>query len=161
MRAISKLFAAGGLVILTGPLCMLAHGQGYVDVEAERAAAKAAGREPDAAAPADPYGVQPAQAYPATSYGVNNAPAAPTGAAPAAATVAAASGSQMAGSELGNLFLQVQQLQQERDELEIEWGQLRLEQSAYATHGLIEQVAHEKMQMSVPQPADITILTRQ
>ena len=63
--------------------------------------------------------------------------------------------------EARKLFVELQQLQQERDELDIEWGRLRLEQSAYATHGLIEQVAHEKMKMSVPQPADIQILRRQ
>lgn len=63
--------------------------------------------------------------------------------------------------EARKLFVELQQLQQERDELDIEWGQLRLEQSAYATHGLIEQIAHDKMQMSVPKPAEIRILTRQ
>ncbi len=58
------------------------------------------------------------------------------------------------------LFVELQQLQNERDELDIEWGQLRLEQSAYATHGQIEKIAHEKMGMSVPGPADINILER-
>ena len=88
----------------------------YVDLEAERAAATASGRaavsqERPSATRTDPYGAQPAQTYPATSYGVNTAPAAPT-AAPTATNVsqpAAGTG----GSELGNLFLQVQQLQQE------------------------------------------------
>ncbi len=111
MHKLSKLFAACGLVILTGPLCIMAHAQGYVDLEAERAAAKAAGRDPVEAAPADPYGVQPAQAYPATSYGVNSAPAAPATVAPS--PVAAAGGGQAAGQNLGNLFYQIQQLQQE------------------------------------------------
>ena len=105
---------------MTGPLCLLAAAQ-YVDLEAERAAAEAAGGSSTGSAttattPADRYGAQPAQAYPATSYGVNNAPAAPTGVAPAptgSAAPANVSGGQMAGSELGNLFLQIQQLQQE------------------------------------------------
>ena len=35
MHQLSKLFAASGLVILTGPLCMMAQAQGgYVDLEA-------------------------------------------------------------------------------------------------------------------------------
>ncbi|MDH3590020.1 MAG: cell division protein FtsL [Gammaproteobacteria bacterium] len=63
--------------------------------------------------------------------------------------------------ETRKLFVELQQLHGERDELDIEWGQLRLEQSAYATHGLIEKIAHEKMGMSVPEPGDINILPRQ
>jgi tol-pal system protein YbgF len=108
MRYLSKALVAGGLVILTGPLCLTATAQTYVDVEAERAAAKAgqsSGTSTAEAAPApsDPYSVQPAQSYPATSYGVSPAqPAAPVGAA-------AGSG----GQNLGNLFYQIQQLQQE------------------------------------------------
>ena len=62
--------------------------------------------------------------------------------------------------EARKLFVELQQLHKERDELDIEWGQLRLEQSAYATHGLIERIAHEKMDMSVPEPGDINILRR-
>lgn len=62
--------------------------------------------------------------------------------------------------ETRKLFVELQQQQLERDELDIEWGQLRLEQSAYATHGLIEKIAHEKMGMSVPEPTDINILIR-
>lgn len=92
----------------------------YVDLEAERAAATASGRAassaPSAATgPADPYGAKPAQAYPATSYGVNTAPTGTVAEAGASMPAAAGAGqrNQMTGSELGNLFLQVQQLQQE------------------------------------------------
>lgn len=63
--------------------------------------------------------------------------------------------------EARTLFVELQQLQHERDELDTEWGQLRLEQSAYATQGLIEKIAHEKLEMSVPEPADINLLRRQ
>jgi len=104
MQYLSKVLVTGGLVMLTGPLCFMAQGQGYVDVEAERAAAAAAGGTPPPPA-ADPYGAQPAQAYPATSYGLNNAPA-------GAAVTTPASG-QASGQNLGNLFYQIQQLQQE------------------------------------------------
>ena len=62
--------------------------------------------------------------------------------------------------EARTLFVELQRLQLERDELDTEWGQLRLEQSAYATHGLIEKIAHEKMDMSVPEPAEINLLQR-
>jgi len=109
MQYISKALVAGGLVIMTGPLCFNALAQDFVDVEAERAAAEAAGGGATAAtAPADPYGAQPAKAYPATSYGLNNAPAGAAVTAPATPV-----GSQPQGQNLGNLFYQVQQLQQE------------------------------------------------
>lgn len=107
---ISQVAKTHGLALLAGPLSFLlavgASAQGYVDVEAERAAAA----QSTAAAPktTDPYGAAPASAYPATSYGVNSAPA-------PAATVAqtAGQGTQTSGQDLGNLFYQLQQLQQE------------------------------------------------
>jgi tol-pal system protein YbgF len=125
MQFISKVLVAGGLVILTSPSCFMAQAQDYVDVEAERAAeaassgttvAPAAPADPyrTAPAPADPYSAQPAKTYPATSYGLNNAPASTSStypAAPAAAGSAAPAGGQ--GQNLGNLFYQIQQLQQE------------------------------------------------
>jgi tol-pal system protein YbgF len=111
----------GGLVALTGPLTFPALAQ-YVDLEAERAAAEAAGRQSaDTAANStpstDPYGAKPTQAYPATSYGVSSAPAAPSTVSPVNTLPAAqpppASGTAAAGSELGSLFIQMQQMQQE------------------------------------------------
>ena len=99
-----KMLAAGGLVLVTGPLSLLATSQDFVDLEAERAAREAAGRS---AAESDPYGVQPAQSYPATSYGLDRSPAS----APATAPPPQSTGS--GGSNLGALFYQLQQLQQE------------------------------------------------
>lgn len=147
---VRKTLLACGLVILTGPLCFTSLAQTYVDLEAERAAAEAAGHTtgssgPNAnvSAPADPYGAQPTQAYPATSYGVNNAPAAPaadesasvptTVSAPTAAP-ASVGGSQMAGSDQGRLYLQIQQLQQEVMRLN---G--KVEEQAYELSTLKEQ----------------------
>ena len=107
MGYLDKLLVAGGLVVMTGPLCIGIAAQDYVDLEAERAATAAA-----ATAPADPYGARPAQAYPATSYGVRNAPAANSAGTPAGAPPAPAA-PQSSGQNLGNLFYQIQQLQQE------------------------------------------------
>ena len=124
MQYISKALVAGGLVILTGPLCLMASAQSYVDLEAERAAAGNAsspvssdtgtgGSSPDTGSPppATTYGAQPATSYPATSYGTGSAPpATPIG----GASAVAASGNQgRGGQNLGNLFYQIQQLQQE------------------------------------------------
>ncbi|CAA0107236.1 Cell division coordinator CpoB [Halioglobus japonicus] len=152
---IQKLRATSGLVILTAPLCLVAYGQqGYVDVEAERAAAEAAGNSYSsntgsaASANNDPYGAQPAQAYPATSYGVSNAPAAtssiaPVSSAPApGATSAPVAGSVRSGSELGNLFLQIQQLQQEVMRLN---G--KVEEQAYELNTLKEQSLQRYMDL--------------
>ena len=118
----SKWLTTCGLVIVTGPLCFPALAQ-TDDLEAERAAAAASGRAPaepatattTTATSADPYGAQPSQAYPATSYGVDSAPPAPSGVTPTGSAPAAASAAPgaAAGSELGNMFLQMQQLQQE------------------------------------------------
>jgi tol-pal system protein YbgF len=119
MADMSKLLVAGGLVILTGPLSFSAGAQDYVDVEAERTGRTAASQPQDPATASDPYarppasapyGVQPAQTYPATSYGLGNAPAGVAVAPPAGAVSAPAA---VGGQNVGNLFLQLQQLQQE------------------------------------------------
>lgn len=150
--SVRKALVACGLVILTGPLCLLVLAQGYVDLEAERAAAQAAGRSPDSSssnstanvsAPTDPYGAPPAQAYPATSYGVNSAPAASSGVAPAPSTAPApVAGNQTGGSDLGSLFLQIQQLQQEVMRLN---G--KVEEQAYELSTLKEQSLQRYMDM--------------
>lgn len=45
------------------------------------------------------------------------------------------------------LFVQLNELQQQRDAMNVEWGQLQLELSTWATHGRVEQVAHQRLQM--------------
>jgi len=49
-------------------------------------------------------------------------------------------------------------LQRERElakQLDIEWGQLQLEQSTWAMHGRIEKIATEKLGMRLPPPTRI------
>lgn len=60
--------------------------------------------------------------------------------------------------EARTLFVQLEQLSAERDRLNIEWGQLQLEQSAWSNHGFVERVASERLDMTLPQPADIRIV---
>ncbi|HEU4653178.1 MAG TPA: cell division protein FtsL [Steroidobacteraceae bacterium] len=55
-------------------------------------------------------------------------------------------------------FVQLQQLTSERDALEVEWGQLKLEQSAFATHGRVEQTARGNLQMVIPRPEEVRIV---
>lgn len=57
-----------------------------------------------------------------------------------------------------SLFVELQKLQTERDRLDTEWGQLRLEQSTAATYGRIEQMAHEDLNMVVPSPNEVRIV---
>jgi cell division protein FtsL len=55
-------------------------------------------------------------------------------------------------------FYELQKLTNERDELDIEWGQLQLEQSTLATHGRVEQAARDDLHMSIPQVGDLRIV---
>jgi cell division protein FtsL len=52
-------------------------------------------------------------------------------------------------------------LQQEEafaKQLEIEWGQLQLEQSTWAMHGRIERVATTRLNMRVPAPGRVQVV---
>jgi 16S rRNA (cytosine1402-N4)-methyltransferase len=49
--------------------------------------------------------------------------------------------------------------QRRRDNLEIEWGQLQLEQSAWSTHAFVENVAGAKLKMAMPPPKDIELVS--
>ncbi|MGH8175221.1 MAG: cell division protein FtsL [Steroidobacter sp.] len=55
-------------------------------------------------------------------------------------------------------FIQLQGLMSERDALDIEWGQLKLEQSAWATHGRVEQTARVDLKMVIPRPDEVHII---
>ena len=51
-----------------------------------------------------------------------------------------------------------QQLFQQRDALEVEWGQLLLEQSALAAHSRVEKNVTQRLDMYVPSPNDIVVV---
>jgi cell division protein FtsL len=55
-------------------------------------------------------------------------------------------------------FIELQELVTERDELDIEWGQLQLEQSTWATHGRVERMARDELRMIIPQASDLRIV---
>ncbi len=55
-------------------------------------------------------------------------------------------------------FVQLENLRKQRDNLDIEWGQLRLEQSTWATHGRIEKLAHEQLNMVIPENSEIVVI---
>ena len=63
--------------------------------------------------------------------------------------------------ESRNLFVELEQLTTERDALNIEWGQLQIEQSTWATHARIERVALEELDLVRPKSTEIYLIERQ
>ncbi len=63
--------------------------------------------------------------------------------------------------ESRKLFIELEGLTHDRDELNIEWGQLQIEQSTWATHARIEQVATDDLSLVRPRPTDIFVIERQ
>lgn len=59
------------------------------------------------------------------------------------------------------LFVKLEELTAERDALNIEWGQLQIEQSTWATHARIERVAVEEMSLVRPQSDEIYVIERE
>ena len=57
------------------------------------------------------------------------------------------------------LFVHLEVLSARRDNLEIEWGQLQLEQSAWSTHAFVERVAGTRLHMAMPPPKEIEIVS--
>lgn len=55
-------------------------------------------------------------------------------------------------------FIGLQAEQDRARALDVEWGRLQLEQSTWAMHTHIEQVARQHLQMAVPEPKQIRML---
>lgn len=55
------------------------------------------------------------------------------------------------------LFVELQALTRERDQLNVEWGQLLLEQGAWSEHRRIETIARSQLSMALPS-ADQTVV---
>jgi cell division protein FtsL len=60
--------------------------------------------------------------------------------------------------ETRTLFIDLQSLHAERDRLDIEWSQLKIEQSAWATHGRVEQTARTGLNMVIPTPQEVQLV---
>lgn len=56
------------------------------------------------------------------------------------------------------LFVELQALGNERDAMDVEWGQLQLEQSTLSTQGEVERAAHEKLGMVNLSPVNMVIV---
>ena len=56
------------------------------------------------------------------------------------------------------LFVELDTLKKERDEMNVEWGQLQLEQSTLATHGRVERIAKKRLGMVTPEYKTVLIV---
>ena len=63
--------------------------------------------------------------------------------------------------ESRKLFVELESLTQERHQLNIDWGQLQIEQSTWATHARIERVATDDLSLVRPQSTEIFVIERQ
>ena len=62
--------------------------------------------------------------------------------------------------ESRKLFIELEALNSERDKLNIEWGQLQIEQSTWATHARIERVAAEELSLTRPKSTEIYVIEK-
>jgi cell division protein FtsL len=56
------------------------------------------------------------------------------------------------------LYIELQKEQELAKQLDIEWGQLQLEQSTWATHSRIEKIAARNLGMRVPSTARVQVI---
>jgi cell division protein FtsL len=57
------------------------------------------------------------------------------------------------------LYFELQKEQELAKQLEIEWGQLQLEQSTWAMHARIEKIATRDLAMRAPPPSRVQVLS--
>jgi cell division protein FtsL len=55
-------------------------------------------------------------------------------------------------------FVALQGLEKARDQMNVEWGQLQLEQGTWATHSRVERIARKKLHMVIPKMEHVVIV---
>jgi len=75
-----------------------------------------------------------------------------------AANVLSAIGVVFARHEHRQLFITLSKLEKARDELNIEFGRLQLEQATWAESNRIDQVARTRLGMKFPETGDIVVV---
>lgn len=75
-----------------------------------------------------------------------------------AVLIMTALGSVTAQHKSRKLYVELQQQQDRAKQYDVEWGQLQLEQSTWAMHSRIEQVAGQKLRMEVPDGKRIQVV---
>jgi cell division protein FtsL len=74
------------------------------------------------------------------------------------AVLASAAGAVYTKHRSRELFVQLEQLNRERDQLDMTWGQLQTEQSMYTAHAQVEAIAVTRLHMVAPDPARIQLV---
>lgn len=75
-----------------------------------------------------------------------------------AAVLGSAIGVVYARQQHRQAFVELTRLERARDELNIEFSRLQLEQATWSETNRIEQVATERLQMTFPQAKDVVVL---
>lgn len=78
-----------------------------------------------------------------------------------ALVVASALGVVAAQHQSRRLYAAYEREQSRAQALEVEWGQLQLEQSTWATHGRVEKLAREKLGMRQPPQGQVLVVEPQ
>lgn len=60
-----------------------------------------------------------------------------------------------ANHQARKLFIELEREQNRMRDLEVEWGQLQLEQSTWAAHARIEKIARDRLAMKPPVPGQV------
>lgn len=58
------------------------------------------------------------------------------------------------------LIAEFQHLQNQRNELQTEWGQLLLEQSTWGSFNRVERLASKQLNMHVPEPQQVVMISQ-
>lgn len=57
-------------------------------------------------------------------------------------------------------FVELRALEKSRDAMNVEWGQLQLEQGTWATHSRVERLARKKLHMVMPDMQSVVIVKK-
>ena len=60
--------------------------------------------------------------------------------------------------ESRSLFLQLEQLSEQRDEAMAEWSRLQIEQATFADASQVERIARERLDMTSPKQLEILVI---
>jgi cell division protein FtsL len=58
------------------------------------------------------------------------------------------------------VFVELQKVERIRNQLDIEWGQIQLEQETWSTHNRIETIAVEQLGLEMPTVEQLVLLNR-
>lgn len=69
--------------------------------------------------------------------------------------LASALGTVASNHRARKMYTEIEREQARMRDLEVEWGQLQLEQSTWAGHARVEQIARNKLHMKPPGPGQV------